>query len=269
MNAAVQAYEPTLEDTFFIIPSGDYQRLIFVGLPLRDREETHLQDFRNFLKTKNLTLPAGYDDDNRLVLRFLQKLHWDYQKAFDAIQEHCKWQLTVNVTDISPVKKDLEAGWLYAYKRDKSMRPVMIVNCRAIINAKVTIQQCVNVTDFFIHYLIKHGMVPGKVENWTAIFDLRDVGVTELPSKHISSLVRSMSQNYCGRMFKFLCTDCNWLVRSMMWTVHQFVDEFTKRKLLTFSDDYRPTLHEIVSVDHLEEKYGGTLPNKTGDFWPP
>ncbi len=74
---------------------------------------------------------------------------------------------------------------MYAYKRDKSMRPVMIVNCRAIINAKVTIQQCVNVTDFFINYLIKNGMVPGRIENWTAIFDLRNVGVTELPSKHI------------------------------------------------------------------------------------
>lgn len=149
------------------------------------------------------------------------------------------------------------------------MRPVMIVNCRAIINAKVSIQQCVNVTDYFINYLIKYGMVPGKIENWTAIFDLRDVGVTELPSKHIQSLVRSMSVNYCGRMFKFLCTDCNWLVRSMMWTVHKFVDEFTKRKLLTFSDDYRPTLHEIVSVDNLEQKYGGNLADKTSDFWPP
>jgi hypothetical protein len=57
MNSTVRAYEPSLDDTFFIIPSGDYQRLIFVGLALRDREETHLSDFRNFLKLKNLELP--------------------------------------------------------------------------------------------------------------------------------------------------------------------------------------------------------------------
>jgi len=36
-----------------------------------------------------------------------------------------------------------------------------------------------------------------------------------------------MSKNYCGRMFKFFATDCNWLVRSMMYMVHKFVDEFT------------------------------------------
>lgn len=78
-----------------------------------------------------------------------------------------------------------------------------------------------------------------------------------------------MSKNYCGRMFKFFATDCNWLVRSMMWTVHQFVDEFTKRKLLTFSDDYRPELHKVCGVENLEARYGGNLPDKTGDYWPP
>lgn len=175
----------------------------------------------------------------------------------------------MNVTDIKPFEKDLNAGWLYALKRDKSMRPVIIVNVRGLINSRVTIEHLVAVTDYFLHYVIVKGMVPGKIENWTAIFDMRDVGVTELPSKHIRELINSMSVNYCGRMFKFFATDCNWLVRSMMWTVHQFVDEFTKRKLLTFSDNYREAMHEIVSVDNLEEKYGGKLPTKTDNFWPP
>jgi len=47
-------------------------------MELREREETHLNDFRNFLKLKNLSLPAGYDDENRVCLRFLQGCHWDY-----------------------------------------------------------------------------------------------------------------------------------------------------------------------------------------------
>ena len=42
LNDAVREYEPTLEDIFFIIPSGDYQRILFQGQDLRDREETHL-----------------------------------------------------------------------------------------------------------------------------------------------------------------------------------------------------------------------------------
>ena len=123
------------------------------------------------------------------------------------------------------------------------MRPVMIVSVRKLIDANVGLEMAVNVADVFVNYVIKNSMVPGRVENWTAIFDMRDVGVTELPSKHMQNLVKSMSKNYCGRMFKFFLTDCNWLVRSMMWTVHKFVDEFTQRKLLTFAGDYQKDLH--------------------------
>jgi hypothetical protein len=39
--------------------------------------------------------------------------------------------------------------------------------------------------DFFTNYVIEKGMVPGRVECWTCIFDLSDVGATEIPTKHI------------------------------------------------------------------------------------
>lgn len=91
MDDDTRNYEPTLEDIFIVIPSGDYQRLLFQGHTLREREETHLADFRNFLKVKGLTIPPEYDDANRVVLRFLQGLKWDYQKTHDEIHEHHKW----------------------------------------------------------------------------------------------------------------------------------------------------------------------------------
>ena len=42
MNEEVKEHEPSLDDTFFIISTGDYQRLLFSGLDLRERELTHL-----------------------------------------------------------------------------------------------------------------------------------------------------------------------------------------------------------------------------------
>ncbi len=50
---------------------------------------------------------------------------------------------------------------------------------------------------------------------------------------------------------------------------HRFVDEFTNRKLLIFGDDYTKDLLELVAPNNLEQKYGGALPNKTENFWPP
>jgi len=78
-----------------------------------------------------------------------------------------------------------------------------------------------------------------------------------------------MSKNYRGRLFRFFATDVNWLVRGLWKMAHRFVDEFTKQKLLIFGDDYRPKLLELVDANSLEEKYGGKLPNKTDNFWPP
>jgi hypothetical protein len=91
MDDDTRNYEPGLEDTFVIIPSGDYQRLLFDGHELREREETHMNDFRNFLKVKGLSIPPFYDDSNRILLRFLQGLKWDYQKTYDEINEHHVW----------------------------------------------------------------------------------------------------------------------------------------------------------------------------------
>ena len=220
INDAVRSYEPRLEDQFFTLESGDYQRLIFINQKLRDKEENHLNDFRNFLKVKNLTLPAGYDDENRLVVRLLQKMHWDYQKTYDQINLHSQWLKNCNISNIEPVRPWLEQGFMYGYMRDKSLRPIIIVNVRKLADSKISIDQIVETADFFLHYVIKNGMSPGRVENFVCIFDMRNVGVTELPTKHIQNRVKSMSKNYCGRMFKFFATDCNWLVRSMMWTVH-------------------------------------------------
>ena len=89
MNDEVRAFEPELDDIFFIIPSGDYQRLVFHGQDLREREETHMTDFRNWLREREYELPPGYDDENRIVLRFLQGLKWNYQATWD---ENIFWE---------------------------------------------------------------------------------------------------------------------------------------------------------------------------------
>lgn len=185
MNDKVRSFEPALEDMFFIIPSGDYQRLLFQGLDLREREETHLNDFRNFLRVKSLELPAGYDDQNMMVLRFLQGLKWDYQKTYDEIIEHSKW-VNANVThDASKFVSDLNLGVLYGFGRDRMMHPVIIINVRRMIDTGIDMDRLVSMGDFFLHYVIREAMIPGKIESWTAIFDLKDVGATQVPKDRI------------------------------------------------------------------------------------
>ena len=268
MNDAVREYEPTLEDQFFIIPSGDYQRILFQGLELREREETHLNDFRTFLQVKNLTLPEGYDDENRMVLRFLQGLKWDYQKTYDEIVEHSQWKKTLNL-DLNQFREDLELGVVYGVRRDINMRPVIIINVRRMIDSRIPVDRLIALTNFFLEYTITYAMIPGVIEAWTCIFDLKDVGVTEIPKDRIQPLVRNMTKNYRGRLYRFYATDVTFIVRQLWKLAHKFVDEFTNKKLLIYGDNYQNDIKELIDPDSLEERYGGNLPNIERDFFPP
>ena len=184
MNEEVKEHEPSLEDIFFIIPTGDYQRLLFQGLDLREREETHLQDFRSFLTVKGMTLPSGYDDEDRHVLRFLQGLKWDYQKTYDEILEHAQWRSSVDL-NYESFRDDLELGVMYGVRRDKSMRPIIIINVRRMIDTGIGVDRLVNMANFLLLYIIEYAMIPGAIESWIAVFDMKEVGVTDIPQDKI------------------------------------------------------------------------------------
>lgn len=58
---------------------------------LKDSEEKALQDFRDYLKTKNSQMPDGYDVDSRLVLRFLQGMKFVHEATESALNDHFRW----------------------------------------------------------------------------------------------------------------------------------------------------------------------------------
>ena len=54
-----------------------------------------------------------------------------------------------------------------------------------------------------------------------------------------------------------------------VWTIaHQFVDDFTKKKMSIYGDDYAADILKLVPASNLEKKYGGACENVT-TFWPP
>ena len=127
---------------------------------------------------------------------------------------------------------------VYGVRRDKNMRPVLVVNIRRMIDTKITLDKLVPMTDFLLNYVIDYAMVPGAVECWTAIFDMKDVGVTQIPKDKIQGLVKAMTKNYRGRLFRFYATDVTFVARQLWKIAHRFVDDFTNKKCLIYGDDY-------------------------------
>jgi hypothetical protein len=54
-----------------------------------------------------------------------------------------------------------------------------------------------------------------------------------------------------------------------VWAIaHQFVDDFTKKKMSVYGTDYKKDLLALVPAHNLEAKYGGSAMN-VERFWPP
>ena len=94
--------------------------------------------------------------------------------------EYHEWANAVNYNDLTPVMPHLEHGMMYGYRRDRRTRPIIVVHMRRIIDSNIELEPLKALANYFCCYLLKHGMIPGRVENWLCIYDLSDVGTIEL-----------------------------------------------------------------------------------------
>jgi len=45
---------------------------------------------------------------------------------------------------------------------------------------------------YFVQYLITRALIPGKVENWISIVDMKGVGVTEIPKNLMQAITKPL-----------------------------------------------------------------------------
>ena len=125
----MREFEPSSKEEFLTLPNGEYQRLIFMETELKQKEEDHLENFRQYCKDNNINLPQGYDDDSRFALRILQGKKWKYDVAAAEIISHHEWKTATYPLHFDPIKDVLNLGVIYGFKRDNCFRPVIIVDC--------------------------------------------------------------------------------------------------------------------------------------------
>jgi hypothetical protein len=117
-------------------------------------------------------------------------------------------------------------GFIYALKRDSSFRPVVYISVDKMVKSKITYEELEDLLSFFFDYIINQAMVPGKVENWVAVVDLHNVGVTNIPKDLLSAMGKALSSNFRGRMFKTLAINMPMLVRALWAVLKNVIDHF-------------------------------------------
>ena len=78
----------------------------------------------------------------------------------------------------------LNSGMIYGFMRDMQQRPIIIVNCAKILAfGAARVDEMVAATTFFLDEVTSKAMISGKIESWTTIFDLKDIGATQMSNK--------------------------------------------------------------------------------------
>jgi hypothetical protein len=115
------------------------------------------------------------------MLRFLEGLQWKGKESYEAITNHKKFLDTmypVNPSNIDRYFELLNKGVCYLYRRDRSYRPIFIFNIKLLSTLGNNFDELLGLSAFLIHFAITRCLVPGRVENWVTIFDMKGVGIT-------------------------------------------------------------------------------------------
>ena len=103
----------------------------------------------------------SYDDEARLLLRYLQGLNWKYDMVHKIINEHNDW-CNVNMPfSIKPIEDFLTKGITYIYKRDRGHRPILIINVDRLISSGTDVDTLIYLANFQLDYVLRNCLIPG------------------------------------------------------------------------------------------------------------
>lgn len=78
-----------------------------------------------------------------------------------------------------------------------------------------------------------------------------------------------MSANFKGRLYRMFAINVHWVIRGLWSVAKKNLNEFTLHKVHIHGGDYKEDILKLIDAENLEQKFGGKLPNKEKDFFPP
>jgi CRAL/TRIO domain len=109
--------------------------------------------------------------------------------------------------------------------------------------------------------------IPGKIETWILIQDAKDVGITQIPVGLLKTLCERLSVYYTSRLETFFTINVPLTINALWSVVKLFLEPDTRKKVIIEKKKWEKLLTSAIPANTLEQKYGGTLPNKE-NFYP-
>ena len=276
------------EECYLFFPKGDdirigkgakCARFIFDGTTEFDEfENNHIKNFKEFIKqsvaneSPDLYKKIQLLTDSHL-LRFILATGCDYKETHGALEGNIKFMEKAKSVQLDDeILSFLKSGQIYMFGRDRNFRPIVVFNVTKfnIEDGEFDAEKQVRVFTCFFEYLVNNLLLPGQIENWITIIDLKDISIWNIPYKKLGNLMKFAQSSYRSRLFRCYILNAPYSV-SIPWS-------FAKKTMAAVSiakvsiqrSNCCDKMWEHISKSQIEEKFGGTHPNiEPSELWPP
>ena len=287
-NASKLNYEFSDEERIKFIPFQAYfffssdeedikNRTIFqtkrVSNKYSDEERSHINavktEIENANKIQNLFLPQWSDE---ILLRFIYSCKMNIQLSKQAIRKHSQWFYKIFPFEIENNEKwILGLGAIYLKGRDSCFRPIVIIDGLKFVNVleKYKEKEITNSIIYLFEFICDHLLIPGQIETWNVIIDLRELKNIYFFPLIIKRIIVMLSENYRHRLNKLIIYNfSNYFKRILLSLLDKSFNDYkiVHNSSYWYLNSY---LEKIINKNQLEKKFGGNLDNVTTNFFPP
>lgn len=257
----VLSFNPTDEDTVQTFKGGKTERKLHCNIRLTASEMEKLELLQMEARTQGSVF---YPSITSSATRYLDRAGGDHRKALSMMEATQEWRTSffeVPLRDAS-LMDDLRLGIVYFCGRDTSLRPTMVFRASRIPTAwqkAKDFDRVIRIALFCVEYFLRYMTVPGRVECFNVLVDLKDIGATQIPVAGLKELNQKLGGHYVGRGAKFfVCNMSRWL-SPLVSMLKGVLSERRSQKLVFIN--HVQELHSHFALHQLEEDLGGSMPS--------
>lgn len=236
-------------------------------------EELHneIEKYNSSKKGKTDALIYPTDWKECYTQRFLQATGFNPPKTIEILLSHFSWRRDNMPPKIT--KKGMEVlncGFIYFHGRDNRFRPIMTINVSMYLKLckKFVYEDWECAVVYLLDYAIRNLLIPGQVENWNLIIDLKDASVMNIPND-LKKIIKLLQNNFRSRLFINFILNTGKFVSFLWGVVKKMIDPSTERKIKILKEPYLHQMFSFINPNQIEKKYGGKAENITSYFFPP
>ena len=259
------------EESYLFFPKGEEimiphkkpekaLRRIYYNTTYTDLEKKWLKELEQIInKHQENKLPDYWNTP--LNLMFIYSENCKIEKAYNRMIEYIKWHDNFFPLNFTPTDKALDilnSGFCYCYGRDHEYRPIII--CQPYIlqkRIKEFIPEDLLRASIFLCEFIKNNMlIPGQVENWNMIVNLKDTSLLSIPDP-IKKVIAALSNNFIAKLYKSYIINMSFILRILFKLMCSLLEEITVRKIVVIDGKEDKRMFNFINPMNLEKRFGG------------